>query len=187
MRSGGEGWTWGGGLALAGLALLVSSCGSPTDGGSGGVTPAASTAAVSTPVVPSAVTATATSPGAAPVSGLGPCDVLSGAEVAAALGGSGAGGVPTGPHGCVYPGTGGPLRLLVSLVPADESKLAQMRPEFQRLDGPGEWAGWESTTKTLIVFNHGRLLGLVHLGDDLDEATERSVLQRLAGQAVDRW
>ena len=202
MRRGDGGRTWAGGLTLAGLALVGSGCGSPADGGPGKVPTAASAAATSAAATSAAATsaaatsaapvpsapAAATSPGAAPVAGPGPCDVLSGADVAAALGGSAADGHRLQPQTCVYPGTGGPPRLLVSLVPAEGSRLEQTAaPGFRQVTGLGEWAGWVPPAKTLTVLDQGRLLGLVYLGSDLDEAAARSALQGLARRALERW
>jgi hypothetical protein len=114
--------------------------------------------------------------------------VLSGAEVAAALGGSGAGGRRIQPRVCAYPGTGGPPRLLVSVVTAGESGEALTSvPDFERVNGLGEWAGWLPGTKTLTVLSHDRVLGLTHLGQDLDEAAARSALHGLARRTLGRW
>ena len=181
-RSGGGRRGRGGALVLAGTVLLGAGCGSPDDGGPGGAaaSPAATAAAVTT--------APATSPGGAPEPAPGPCDALSGAEVAAALGGSGAGGRQLQAHGCVYPSTGGPPRLLVSVATAGGSAEALTAAAgLERVDGLGEWAGWSPATKTLTVLSHDRLLGLTYLGQDLDEDAARSVLHGLARRALDRW
>jgi len=196
LRSGGGIRVRRGALVLVGMVLLGTGCGSPDDGGSGGAatSPAAaspaltSSATASSPARPTAAaTSPGESPGGAPASAPGPCDVLSGAEVAAAVGGSGADGHPMA-HGCVYPGTGGPSRLLATLVTPGES-VGQLTaaPGLERVDGLGEWAGWAPDLKTLMVLNHDRLLGLVYLGEDLDEAAARSTLEGLARRTLDRW
>jgi hypothetical protein len=182
---------------MAGLTLLSAGCGSPGDraGPEGAPATAASTAATSSTATSSTATsstatrssvtaATATSPAR---SAPGPCDVLSGAEVAAALGGSGAGGHRIQVHGCVYPSTGGPPRLLVSLVSGATGDALRNAGGFQREDGLGEWAGWRPGTKTLTVLDHDRILGLTYLGHDLDDAAARAALHGLARRAGDRW
>jgi hypothetical protein len=177
---------------VAGLVMLGTGCGSPDDAGSGGaeatVSTVTSSAVTSSGATSSAVTSSAVTSSAGVASVPGPCDVLSGAEVAAALGGSSAGGEQLRPQACVYPRAGGPPRLLVSVVPAGGSREAlTAAPGFRRVDGLGEWAGWISATRTLTVLSHDRLLGLTYLGRDLDDAAARSALQGLARQALDGW
>jgi hypothetical protein len=182
-------------LVVAGMVLLGTGCGSPDDGGAGGTaglpeaaSPAVTSSASSSAAGPATEAATTgTSRGGAPGSAPGPCDVLSGTEVAAAVGGSGADGVQV-QHACVYPGADGPMRLMVSLVAAgDPAEELMSAPGFERVDGLGERAGWAPDLKTLMVLSHDRLLGLMSTGEDLDEAAARSALEGLARRSLDRW
>jgi hypothetical protein len=78
--------------------------------------------------------------------------------------------------------------LLVTVVTAGGSAEAlTAAPDIERVDGLGEWAGWLPPTMTLMVLSHDRLLGLVYLGQELDEDAARSALQGLARRVVDRW
>ena len=66
-------------------------------------------------------------------------------------------------------------------------QAAREVPDFERVNGLGEWAGWLPGTKTLTVLSHDRVLGLTHLGQDLDEAAARSALHGLARRTLGRW
>ena len=184
-------------VALVGAALLGAACGGSSGDGSGQASAAAPSAASSvpssaaaTPSVTASVTAssgtsaTTSATGTATGAGPGPCDVLTGAEVAAALGGSGAAGHRILLQSCVYPGSGERPRLLVRL--ADAGGARQGPPGFERVAGLGDWAGWYAPTKTLSVIDRNEALGLVYLGPDLAPDDARKALAGLARRALDR-